>query len=487
MISPPAEDADISGSLVLHALCRAAAGGLRLSLQLHTPTGRAAAGAGVGAGGAPAGGPGSLPAVVLQRRPVLEVWASRAARPQQQQQQQHVEYADKGDQEHSARGLFVYAAPQRAQSLDAGGAAEAPAPPAQLTGHSGGARPRRPLQAQQEGTGVPAAADGAGDGAAAVVGDEAGAASPLFLPFAVGRLPGVRRQAEEACLAAVRQLAAAPPLGQQQQQQPEDDGEQPARPKKRSKTTAPGGGGARAGAAAAAAAAQEREDAAEARLRAVLSAVRAAGAQGVTAAEADQRLGAASAEAGAAPGLGGGRLLALLVRHGLARELGAWSGSCYVAAEASQRLLSFPVPQGPQLEPLLSGAGAGEGVAAGAAAARAAGHSGVDEVAAAAAAAAPPRTPGKAGKGKGSKAKAGRSPGKLPQAEQAAGPGPTAAAPATVGSADEDSGEAVLHAARHEVPVRPWLDHTGRVNLALWQALVQRAMGAVIRNPGTTE
>ncbi len=405
LVGPPSSKADVGGSLVLDALCRAATGELQLALELRTPDPPPGARQPPGA----ASGGGSGQGAVLQRRPVLEVLASRAAAAPEQP-------AAVGGGGGEGRDLFVYLA---APANDA---------PAGAEGGSDGARPpsrKRPHSAAEG----PAPDEAAG---------QAGP-QQAFLPYAVGELASVREEADKACLAEARRLAAADPSHQQPQQQP----------KKRSR-----GGAASSAGDGKADAGQAAEDG----LAAVLAAVRAAGTNGITEADAEKLILSppSSSSASSAPAqapLTAHQLLQLLLRYGLVRAVGAWSIVHYVASESSQRLLSHPVPpERPQ--PAREPAGGG----AAAAAEAAGGERGASPTAA--------QTDGEEAAARGGKDGRRRAGG-------ASRPPPDPAA--------------VREAAGEEAAVRPWLDHDGRVNAALWRALVQRAMGVALRNPGIPE
>lgn len=66
-----------------------------------------------------------------------------------------------------------------------------------------------------------------------------------------------------------------------------------------------------------------------------------------------------------------------------------------------------------------------------------------------------------------------------PEPEAGAGPGKGEEPAAAAAKAAAAVGDGLLLA--------PWLDHRGGLNRAMWQALVKRLMGVVLRNPGIPE
>jgi hypothetical protein len=206
------------------------------------------------------------------------------------------------------------------------------------------------------------------------------------------------------------------------------------------------------------------------RFEAALSALRAAGSEGLVASEL-----AAAAGAGGDGGDGGGReageqLQEQLLLHGLARRVASFHCARLAAAEHSQEMLAFPfLPLPPQLRD-------------GCTAQRGAQPFAASQQQGAAGDAAQPQQAGQAGG-----VEAGREAER--ERQLAAWRDGMAAEVRRVAAAlglPAGGGAAALQPCL-DVPLRPWADHHGRLIPELWHALVRKAVAAATRQPGEAD
>jgi hypothetical protein len=133
--------------------------------------------------------------------------------------------------------------------------------------------------------------------------------------------------------------------------------------------------------------------------------------------------------------------LRLLQKFGLLRKMSGWQDKVWMSAEDSQRMLACPIPKQQQQQACPD----------------------------------PSAQPGAPHQDTGEGPPAADA---LPSSQTAA-PFPAAAAAAGFKSN--------AAASIDEVPTAPWLDHKGCLNRGLWQQLVKRVIGVVLRNPGIPE